>query len=120
MHLLTQFALGRRSVVILIMLIIVALGVWSWNNMPNELFPSVEATTIMVVAFMPGSNPDAMVDDVTEELEEVLASLEDVEKIESFSFDTKSLIFSTYLRRHRHGQRGGRRRGGCLRRRPSG
>ncbi len=96
MHLLTQFPLGQRSGVILIMLIIVALGVWSWKNMPNELVPSVEATTIMVVTFMPGSNPDAMVDDVTEELEEVLASLEDVEKIESFSFDTKSLIFSTY------------------------
>ena len=71
MSALTQFALGRRSVIILVMLIVVASGVWSWNNMSNELFPSVEATEIMVVVFMPGSNPDSMVDDVTEELEEV-------------------------------------------------
>ena len=97
MHLLTQFALGRRSVILLLMVFVLLVGAWSWSTMPNELFPSVEATTVKVVTFLPGSNPDAMVADVTEEIEEVLVELEDIEDVDSRSFDTKSIISANFL-----------------------
>ncbi len=97
MSFLTGFALRRRSVTILFVLLVFLLGVSTWSSIPAELFPQVEVTTVQIVTFLPGSNPDAMVNDVTEPLEDAITGMKGLDNIESTSFTNRSVVLANFV-----------------------
>ncbi len=96
MHLLTRFALGRRSVTVLLVLLVFVLGLSTWSAIPAELFPELKITWVQVVTFLPGSNPDAVVEDITDPIEEAITGMKGLDRIESTSSANRSVIFAQF------------------------
>ena len=97
MSFLTGIALRRRSVTLLLVLLVFLLGVFTWSSIPAELFPQIEATTIQVVTFLPGSNPDAMVEDVSEPIEDAITGIKGLDNSESTSFASRSVVLANFV-----------------------
>ena len=96
MHLLTRFALGRRSVTVLLVLVVFLLGLSTWSTVPAELFPELKITSVQIVTFLPGSNPDAVVADVTDPIEDAITGIRGLDSIESTSSANRSVIFARF------------------------
>ena len=96
MHLLTRLALGRRSVTILVVLIVLVLGLGTWSTIPAALFPELKITSVQIVTFLPGSNPDAVVADVTDPIEDAITGIRGLESIESTSASSRSVVIARF------------------------
>ena len=57
MSFITRLALRRRPVTVLIMLMLFALGVYSYINLQRELFPDITFPNVAVNAFYPQLGP---------------------------------------------------------------
>ena len=96
MSLLTALALGRRSVTILIIAMLLAAGVYTYRTLPVELFPEIEFPLVTVVAFYPSANPDAVVRDVTIPIESAIAGMDGLENVQSISSENQSVLLANF------------------------
>ncbi len=85
MTFLTRLALRRSSVTILIVFIVLAGGVYTYNNFQRELFPTIEIPTITIAASYPGADPETIAREVTEPIEDAVAGVSGLTDIESSS-----------------------------------
>ena len=96
MSFLTGLALQRRSVTVLIAVLILAGGVFTYNTLQVELFPEIEFPLITVITFYPSANPQAVVRDVTGPIESVISGMDGLENVQSVSSDSLSLILANF------------------------
>lgn len=71
---------------------IVLFGLLAIYTLPRDLFPNIEFPTLTVVTVYPGANAEQVENEITKPLEIVLASTENIRKIQSFSKDNVSTI----------------------------
>jgi len=71
---------------------IILFGLLAIFRLPRDLFPDIELPTLTVVTVYPGANAEQVEKEVTNPLEIVLASTENIKKIQSFSKDNVSTI----------------------------
>ena len=71
---------------------IVLFGFLAIFRLPRDLFPDIELPTLTVITVYPGANAEQVEKEVTNPLEIVLASTENIKKIQSFSKDNVSTI----------------------------
>ena len=96
MTFLTQLALRRRSVTLLVVILLLAAGVYTYQNLERELFPEIEFPNITVTTFYPNGNPETVLRDVTEPIEEAIEGVEGVQDIQSTSSGTTSQVLVTF------------------------
>ena len=60
MGFLTRLALGRRSVTLLGVILVLAAGIFTYRTLPVELFPEIEFPLVTITTFYPSANPDAV------------------------------------------------------------
>ena len=96
MTFLTGLALQRRSVTILAILLIMAAGVYTFQNLERELFPEIQFPNITVVTFYPSANPDTVVRDVTDPIEDAIAGMTGLQDVQSTSSENMSLVLATF------------------------
>ena len=96
MSLLTALALSRRSVTILVIVMLLGAGLYTYRTLPVELFPEIEFPLVTIVTFYPSANPDAVVRDVTEPIESALAGMDGLENIQSTSSENLSLLLANF------------------------
>ena len=75
MSFITRLALRRRPVTVLIMIMLFGLGVYSYINLQRELFPDIAFPNVAVNAFTANSDPETMMRDVSEPIEEAIAGI---------------------------------------------
>lgn len=93
---LTRLALGSRSVTILIILLVLSGGVFTYRSLQVELFPQIEFPLVTISAFYPSANPEAVVSDVTEPIENAISGVEGIEEIQSISSENLSLVLANF------------------------
>ena len=96
MSFITRLALRRRPVTILVMIILFALGVYSYINLQRELFPEIEFPNVAVNAFTANSDPETMMRDVTEPIEDAIAGISGLREIRSNSTDSRMNLLATF------------------------
>ena len=96
MSFITRLALRRRPVTILVMLILFALGVYSYINLQRELFPEISFPNVAVNAFTANSDPETLMRDVTEPLEEAISGIGGLREIDSISTETRVNLLATF------------------------
>ncbi len=96
MSFLTGFALRRRSVTILVVILLLVGGIMVYRNLERELFPEIEFPNITIVTAYPFSSPDAVVRDVTEPIEEAIDGINGLKEIQSTSSENVSLVLATF------------------------
>ena len=76
MTFLTRLALRRSSVTMLVIVLILAGGVYAYNTLERELFPDIEFPNITITAYYPTADPETIAREVTEPIEDAIANLE--------------------------------------------
>jgi len=92
----TELALRRTSVTILIVVSILLGGTLTYRSLSVELFPEIEFPLVTVSTYYPSSNPDAVVRNVTEPIENAISGVQGLESIQSSSFENRSVILASF------------------------
>jgi HAE1 family hydrophobic/amphiphilic exporter-1 len=92
----TGLALRRRSVTVLIVLLILAAGFFTYRSLERELFPEIEFPNITVATVYPNANPEAVEREVTEPIEEAVDGMEGLKEIQSTSSENVSVVLLTF------------------------
>ena len=82
---LARLSLANRSVVALVTVAIAVFGLFSLGSLKQELIPSLQIPTAVVVAVDPGSSPELVEQQLTEPIEQAVSAVADVEAVTSTS-----------------------------------
>ena len=77
---------------VMVNLVFVFLGIVSFSMLTIDLFPEVDIPVVGVTTIWPGANPKEIESQVTKEVEEAVATIGGIKKIESYSLDSVSTV----------------------------
>lgn len=89
---LTTFALNNRNTVYFLALLIVVMGVITYQALPKDSYPEIEQPIVYVGTPYPGNSPVDIENLVTREIEKELNTISEVEEIKSTSVQDYSTI----------------------------
>ncbi len=93
---LTKYSVKRPFTVIVGVIIAIVFGVVALYSMTPDLLPNISAPYSVVITTAPGSNAEEVEKEITEPLEQQLATLPKLEEIASVSEDNYSAITLTF------------------------
>lgn len=88
----SSWAIDNRTTTYLLTIIVVMLGMISYNTLPKENFPEISIPTVYVGTPYPGTTPDRMEEAVTYYIEKELKSITGVKEIKSNSIQDFSIV----------------------------
>jgi multidrug efflux pump subunit AcrB len=88
----TNWALKNKITIFLATIMISLFGVFTYTNLPKELFPEVTVPTIMVQTIYPGNSPVDIENLITRHLEKEIESVKGVKKLTSTSYQDVSMV----------------------------
>ncbi|MFN8622293.1 MAG: efflux RND transporter permease subunit [Chloroflexota bacterium] len=93
---LTQFAIRQKSVVLLIAVGLFLSGLVAWGQLRQELLPDIELPIITVISALPGAGAEDVASTVTEPIERALQNVPRLEKTQSTSANSLSLVVAQF------------------------
>ncbi|MDE2842866.1 MAG: efflux RND transporter permease subunit, partial [Chloroflexota bacterium] len=93
---LTRLTLRRSSVTLLVIVLLLVGGVFAYNDLERELFPEIGFPNITVTTFYPTADPETIVREVTEPIEDAIAGMDGLEDIQSISEQNVSSVLATF------------------------
>ena len=93
---LTRLALQRRSVTVLIIVLVLLAGLFTYANLERELFPEIEFPNILIGTSYPSGDPETVVRQITKPIEEAVDGTEGLREIRSESSENFSFIQLTF------------------------
>ena len=88
----TKLSIQRSTIVVVIFATLTLLGLVSYFSLNYELLPKFSPPVLTVSTFYPGASPEEVENSVTEEIEDALSSLENVDELKSTSQESFSII----------------------------
>ena len=92
---LAEISIKRPSLVIVLFTILTLGGLFSYSQLGYELIPKFEQNIITISTIYPGASPSEVENTVTKKIEDAIASLENVKKIDSKSYESLSIVSIT-------------------------
>jgi HAE1 family hydrophobic/amphiphilic exporter-1 len=89
---LAEISIKRPSLVIVLFTILILGGLFSYSNLGYELIPKFEQNVITISTAYPGASPSEIENTVTKKIEDAVASLENIKKIDSKSYESLSVV----------------------------
>lgn len=86
----------QRVAIVLIVLFVLAFGVFATLQMPINLLPDINVPMVCVQIIYPGANANSVDSDVTRPVEEGLSSISGVTGVESYSYDNVSAVVLSF------------------------
>ena len=87
-----RLAVGRPIATAMVFIAIIVFGIYSYLQLPVELFPDIEAPVVSVFTVYSGAGAMEVEQNVTDPLEGTLSTVPDLEEITSNSVDNTSVI----------------------------
>ena len=88
----TNTAIKYRTSIVVLTLLLVAGGLYSYVTLPKEAQPSIEIPTIVVTTIYPGASPNDVESVVTQVIEQELSSINGIKELRSISTEGVSTI----------------------------
>ena len=92
---LAEISIKRPSIIIVLFTILTLGGLFSYSNLGYELIPKFEQNVITISTVYPGASPSEIENTVTKKIEDGVASLENIKKIDSKSYESLSVVSVT-------------------------
>lgn len=92
---LAEISIKRPSLVIVLFTILTLGGLFSYSNLGYELVPKFEINVITIATIYPGASPSEIENTVTKKIEDAVASLENIKKIDAKSYESLSTVSIT-------------------------
>jgi len=90
---LTTLALKNRNTIFMLTGVIILFGIFSYRNLPKELFPEIVLPTVLVNTIYPGNPPLDIENLITRPIEKEVEGVKGIKEITSTSTQDASLIF---------------------------
>ena len=84
--------LRNPRLLVLLLIMITAFGLFSYFNLPRRLFPEIKIPLVIVSTVFPGAGPSEVESLITDPLEDSLGSVENIKTFTSSSRDSVSVI----------------------------
>ena len=97
MRFITAAAVGRPSVTVLAIFILLFAGVFAYRSLRVELFPEIEFPLVTVSVRYPSAGPEAVLRDVTAPVERAITGIDGLETVESITNEGSSLVLATFV-----------------------
>ncbi|AWH84123.1 acriflavin resistance protein [Flavobacterium album] len=92
---LAEISIKRPTLIIVLFIILTLGGLYSYSSLSYELIPKFEMNVVTISTVYPGASPGEVENTVTKKIEDAVASLELVKKVESKSYESLSLVMVT-------------------------
>ncbi len=92
----SELSIKRPIYVVVLFILVAVIGLIGYMGMKEELMPKFTPPTINVQVIYPGASPTEVESSLTRKLEDALSSLEGIETIRSYSFESMSMIFVSF------------------------
>lgn len=92
---LAEISIKRPTIIMVLFIILTLGGIFSYSQLGYELVPKFEVNVVTISTIYPGASPSEVENTVTKKIEDAIASLENVKKVESKSFESLSLVMVT-------------------------
>ncbi len=89
---LAEVSIKRPSIVIVMLILLILGGFFSYTQLNYELIPKFEVKVVTVVTPYPGASPAEVENTVSRKIEDAVSSLESVKKIITKSFESISIV----------------------------
>ncbi|WEK36996.1 MAG: efflux RND transporter permease subunit [Candidatus Pseudobacter hemicellulosilyticus] len=89
---LAEISIKRPSIVIVLFTILTLGGLFGYSLLGYELIPKFDVNVITIVTTYPGASPSEVENTVTKKVEDAVASLENIKKLESKSYESLSMV----------------------------
>lgn len=96
MSFLTKLALRSPSVTVLLAILVIGGGIFTYNRLQVELFPEIEFPLVSIITVYPSANPQAVVRDVTAPIENAIAGVNGLKDVQSVSSESLSFIMANF------------------------
>jgi len=93
---LTEISIKRSTIPVVIFIILALGGLFSYTLLNKELTPKIEVPINAIMTVYPGAAPSEVESSVTEKVEEAISSLQGIDKINSYSFESMSVVVIYY------------------------
>ena len=97
MAFLTELALSRKPVTIMVMLLVLAGGIYGYNRLQQELFPDISFGSVIVWTGYAQGDPVTVANEVTEEVEDAIIGMTDLDRVTSISTSSISLVTANFV-----------------------
>ena len=88
----TRVSLQNPVFAVMVMLAIVVLGVFSYQRMQVDQFPSIDFPVVVITAEYPGAAPEIVESEVTKKIEEGINSVAGINALTSRSYEGQSVV----------------------------
>jgi HAE1 family hydrophobic/amphiphilic exporter-1 len=92
----SEFAVAKRSVTLLLAAALFIGGIAAWGNLKQELLPDIELPVITVIAPMPGAGAADVAEQVTKPIEKALSGVPRLERLQSTSANSLALVVGQF------------------------
>ncbi|KVV13607.1 efflux RND transporter permease subunit [Flavobacterium sp. TAB 87] len=89
---LAEISIKRPSIIIVLFTILTLGGLFSYSQLGYELIPKFEQNVITISTIYPGASPSEVENTITKKMEDAIASLENIKKIDSKSYESLSVV----------------------------
>ena len=89
---LTELAIKRPSIIIVIFTILIGGGLLSYKQLSYQLLPDFSPPIITITTPYPGASPAIVESQVSEKMEDALSGLENIKEVTSFSLENASIV----------------------------
>ncbi len=93
---LSKFAVRRPVTITMLILIVLLFGVISLAGLPIDLFPEIEMPVAIVMTTYSGAGPQEIETLITERIEESIATVSNIDKINSISSEGSSIVIAQF------------------------
>ena len=87
-----EISIKRPSIVIVVFTVLTLLGILSYFSLNYELLPKFTPSVVSITTIYPGASPSEVENTVTKKIEDAVASLENIKKLDATSFESLSMV----------------------------
>ena len=93
---LTELAISKRSVALLLAVALFIAGISAWGSLKQELLPDIELPIITVVAADPGAGASDVAEQVAKPIERAISGIPRLERVQSTSANSIALVVAQF------------------------
>ena len=92
----TELAVAKRSVTLLLAAALFVAGIYAWGQLKQELLPDIEFPVITIIAPYPGAGAGDVTDQVTKPIERAVSGVPRLEQLQSTSANSISVVVAQF------------------------
>lgn len=90
-----EISIKRPTIVVVLFTVLTLLGYISYTSLSYELLPKFASSVVSVTTIYPGASPSEVENTVTKKIEDAVASMENIKKLNATSYESLSSVVIT-------------------------